>query len=110
MTTGRGGMVLASFRCNFTLKASGTGFARPLDIETPGNNVIKSSHMALKFDRSLLSARDTVLKKAVLNFSLNRKVSLISEGPIFENDKAASALLRHSSIDASSTPSRRFLL
>src|SRR4051794_25840988 len=109
-TTGRGGTVLASLRCNFELKASETGFARFFDVKTPGKDSINPSQVLLRCGMSLSSATEIVVKKAILNFSLDCRACLISLLPIFEEDNTDSALLRHSSIDLSSTPSRRLRL
>lgn len=70
VTTGRGGTVLASFRCNFTLKASATGFESSCDADTPDNKATSSSHASLARVMSLWLAKETAVRKAILNFSL----------------------------------------
>jgi hypothetical protein len=70
VTTGRGGTVLASFRCNFTLKAFITGFENSCDVGTPNNKATSSSHALFDRIMSLWPAKETAARKAILNFSL----------------------------------------
>jgi hypothetical protein len=94
VTTGRGGTVLASFRCNFTLKASGTGFESSCDIDTPGSNATSSSHASLESVMSLWSAKETAVRKAILNFNLIHRAFMSSEEAVFDIEIACWVSLR----------------
>jgi hypothetical protein len=78
--------VLANFRCNFTLKASGTDLESSRHIDTPGSNATSSSHACLESVMSFWSAKDTVLKNEILNFNLINSASLRSGEEISEKD------------------------
>ena len=62
--TGRGGTVLANFRCIFTLKQSGTALPRHAVTLTSAEISSRQAHMSFIFVADLESATSTVLRNA----------------------------------------------
>lgn len=111
VTTGRGGTVLASFRCNFTLNESGTGLASSLSDLIPGRSSSVADHAdsnGSEDDRS--PATPTVFRREFRHLSLWTNASLILES--MESEVASRCMVTSINlvIDASSSSARRLLL
>lgn len=81
-TIGRGGMVLASFRCSFALKASSTGLARAWVALILGNTAWASSQGCRAFGASLTCWGHSAASKKIRRSSRRLVRASASSSPI----------------------------